>query len=196
MPRRVVDLLACWQGCFGRHHHSVIWKWNIFGVLRGRNIVWKKWNNSSLNLFLSGCWLHEVFLVQRFYNFLIFVLLRCTRECTSCIPRCTYFFLTWLSIKFLLLIKIYIYIFYRIRIGTRWLPMWPQVNKLEGLSEMRQSRPSKSCNICRSYVCQESKKRKEQKEKQSKNRVMEPHVHSKILIDNTPLWLGMVPAVL
>ena len=26
MPRKVIDLLACWQGCFGWHQHSVIWK--------------------------------------------------------------------------------------------------------------------------------------------------------------------------
>ena len=26
MPGKILDLLACWQGCFGRHKHNVIWK--------------------------------------------------------------------------------------------------------------------------------------------------------------------------
>jgi hypothetical protein len=26
MPRKLVDLLACWQGCFGQHRHIAIWK--------------------------------------------------------------------------------------------------------------------------------------------------------------------------
>ena len=25
MPKTLVDLLACWQGKFGRHHNGVIW---------------------------------------------------------------------------------------------------------------------------------------------------------------------------
>ena len=26
MPGKIIDLLACWQGCLGRHRHNVIWK--------------------------------------------------------------------------------------------------------------------------------------------------------------------------
>ena len=37
MPRKIIDLLACWQGRFGRHQHKVIWMWCIWRERNCRN---------------------------------------------------------------------------------------------------------------------------------------------------------------
>ena len=49
MPKTVVDLLACWQGSFGRHWNDVIWMWciwqkrrtGVLSILKGHVLILK-----------------------------------------------------------------------------------------------------------------------------------------------------------
>jgi hypothetical protein len=48
MPRRVVDLFACWQGRFGKLPNSAIWK----GI--PRCVMWCLWQEQNTETF-EGC---------------------------------------------------------------------------------------------------------------------------------------------
>ena len=48
MPRRVVEMLACWQGSLGRHQNIVIWK----AILHC--MMWCVWRERNARTF-EGC---------------------------------------------------------------------------------------------------------------------------------------------
>ena len=48
MPRKVVDLLACWRGSFGRHRHSGIW------MCIPHCLMWCIWRERNARSF-EGC---------------------------------------------------------------------------------------------------------------------------------------------
>jgi hypothetical protein len=52
MPRRVVDLLTCWQGKLGRHRHIEIWK------AVPHCLMWCHWKERETHVFfriVNGC---------------------------------------------------------------------------------------------------------------------------------------------
>jgi hypothetical protein len=48
MPRQLLDLLACWQGWFGKHHSSEIWK------VIPPCLMWCVWRERNSRLFEDG----------------------------------------------------------------------------------------------------------------------------------------------
>ena len=75
VPRGIVDLLACWQGCFGKHSNNQIrkaiphcLKWCIWREMNARNFEGREWTILDLKLQIFRT-LHEWMAATRLFSF-------------------------------------------------------------------------------------------------------------------------------